>query len=209
VQGKATSVTDSYGFTGVELRFPYAATHPKDDTLLREWIATLPGARWNKKGRAWVVPEINDVPRGALTAAGFDVRFPDGRPARPRDLATTPPRQPLPVPEHLEVPDWFELPLYPYQATGAIEVAAGRRLLADAPGVGKTRTALAAAAILRSRRTLVVCPPVVVTHWARETVASRLGVARTRPCIAGGMPSRLAGCLRSDPLGSSAALHSR
>jgi len=146
VQGKATIVTDSYGFTGVELRFPYAATHPQDGTLLREWVATLPGARWDKRDRAWVVPEINDVPKGALTAAGFEVRFPDGSPARPRDLDTTPQRQPLPVPDHLEIPDWFDLPLYPYQAAGAREVAAGRHLPADAPGVGKTRTALASTA---------------------------------------------------------------
>lgn len=40
-----------------------------------------------------------------------------------------------------------------------------------------TRTSLAAAAMVKPRRTLVVSPPVVVTHWAREAETSRLAWA--------------------------------
>jgi len=50
-----------------------------------------------------------------------------------------------------------------------------RVYLGAAPGVGKTRTALAAAAILGSKRTLVVCPSMVITHWTREAMESGLG----------------------------------
>lgn len=170
----ATVVEDRHGFAGVELRFPYSMPHPVTEAPLREWVSTLPGAAWDKTSRAWVVPEITDIPRGGLTKAGFQVQFLDGSPARPSDLQLPAPPDPLPTPERLEIPEWFGLPLYPYQRDGALAVAAGRRLLADAPGVGKTRTALAAAGVLGSRRTLVVCPPVVVTHWTREALEAGL-----------------------------------
>jgi len=172
----ATICGDQFGFVGVELRFPWSATAP-DGTLLRDWVAGLPGARWDKGHRAWVVPEVADIPPGALTAAGFCVCHHDGTPARRSDLES-PSRPPTPaVPTNMTIPSWFGLALYDYQRDGALEVAAGRRLLADAPGVGKTRTALAAAAALGSRRTLVVCPSVVVTHWTREAIASGLGAS--------------------------------
>ena len=94
------------------------------------------------------------------------------------------------------VPVWFGLDLYEYQQLGLRAALAGRTLVADAAGAGKTRQALAAAAavvgtrtVLRPRRTatgqrplprsggsLIVVPPVVLTHWARETVQSHLGV---------------------------------
>lgn len=67
-----------------------------------------------------------------------------------------------------DIPEWFGLPLYPYQRVGAIAVAAGHNLLADAMRVGKTRGALAVAAMRGSRRTLIVCPPVVLTNWQRN-----------------------------------------
>ena len=73
-----------------------------------------------------------------------------------------------------DVPEWFGLALDPYQRAGAIAVAAGHRMLCDEPGLGKTRTALAAAAIVGAERTVVVCPPVVVTAWQREATESRL-----------------------------------
>lgn len=67
-----------------------------------------------------------------------------------------------------DIPKWFGLPLYPYQRVGALAVAAGHNLLADAMRVGKTRTALAVAAMRGSRRTLIVAPPVVLTNWQRN-----------------------------------------
>lgn len=73
-----------------------------------------------------------------------------------------------------DVPEWFDMNLYPYQRLGAIAAAAGRGSLNDSPGLGKTRQALAAAAIRQSVRTLIVVPPVVVTNWVKETNESGL-----------------------------------
>lgn len=70
------------------------------------------------------------------------------------------------------LPKWFGLALYPFQVAGAYAIAGGHRALADAPGLGKTRQALAAAAIKRSRRTVIVVPPLVVENWCRETYAA-------------------------------------
>jgi len=168
---------------GAHLSFPYDAIAPKGLMLggrqlgsrpLRDAVAELPGVVWRRASSSWVVPDVMDVPPGWLTRAGFRVVHEDGSPAKRSDLAV-----PDRAPGYLNtsdagVPDWFGLELWPYQVTGAMAVAAGKRLLGDAPGVGKTRQALAAAAILDARRTLVLCPPVVLSHWEREVRASHL-----------------------------------
>ncbi|MES6118758.1 SNF2-related protein, partial [Cutibacterium acnes] len=66
------------------------------------------------------------------------------------------------------------LDLYPFQRAGAIAAAAGHGLFADDMGLGKTRQALATLAIRGARRTLLVVPPVVLTHWAQQTSGSGL-----------------------------------
>src|SRR5690625_4793224 len=67
------------------------------------------------------------------------------------------------------VPDWFGMTPYPYQRIGALCVAAGgRRLLADAPGLGKSVQAILAAVLLAAKRWIVVCPPVAQSGWAAE-----------------------------------------
>jgi len=76
-----------------------------------------------------------------------------------------------------DVPEWFggdEINLFPYQRVGAMAVAAGHTGLFDEPGVGKSLQALAAAAIVGARRTVIAAPPVVLTHWGREVVRSGL-----------------------------------
>lgn len=73
-----------------------------------------------------------------------------------------------------DIPDWFGMELYPYQRLGAIAAATGRGLLSDSPGLGKTRQALATACMKDARRTLIIVPPVVVTHWGREVDESNL-----------------------------------
>lgn len=166
---------DEREFIGAQLRFPFPALHPISEIPLREWVAQLPGAQWNKQRRIWTIAELADLPRGTLTSAGFVVRHPDGSQARPSDFPAYPPRLKPSLPDPLAIPDWFGLELWEYQRSGALAVANGRRLLADAPGVGKTRTALAAASALGSRRTLVVCPQVVTTHWTNEAIESGLG----------------------------------
>ncbi|MGI9335157.1 MAG: DEAD/DEAH box helicase [Gammaproteobacteria bacterium] len=65
------------------------------------------------------------------------------------------------------------LPLYPYQAEGALfAVRAGRALIADEMGLGKTIQAIAAAEILLrhlgAKRVLVVCPASLKAQWQHE-----------------------------------------
>jgi len=67
-----------------------------------------------------------------------------------------------------DVPGWFGMTPYPYQRIGALCVAAGRRLLADVPGLGKSVQAILASVLLGARRWIVVCPPVAQTNWATE-----------------------------------------
>ena len=68
-----------------------------------------------------------------------------------------------------DVPDWFGMSLYPYQRIGALCVAAGgRRLLADAPGLGKSVQAILAGTLLGATRWIIACPPVVQSNWAHE-----------------------------------------
>lgn len=86
-----------------------------------------------------------------------------------------------------DVPDWFGMAPYPYQRIGALCVAAGRRLLADAPGLGKSLQAILAATLLGGRRWIIACPPVVQSNWDHELdrchVPEQLGgtVAVIRP----------------------------
>lgn len=70
------------------------------------------------------------------------------------------------------IPDWFRLPLDPYQVTGALAAAAGHSLIGDEPGLGKTRQGLAAAAVFAPDRLVITYPPVVGTSWEREVEAS-------------------------------------
>lgn len=61
--------------------------------------------------------------------------------------------------------------LYPYQVVGAAFLASAKSkgvLLADEPGLGKTRQAIEAAALLGACRIGVVCPASAVGVWHRE-----------------------------------------
>lgn len=162
--------TDADGFATVALHFGYHDTHPSSGRLLRDWVGEIPGASWSRGEKAWVVADATDIPRGALTQAGFVVTHPDGTPARPSDLVTEHPVvEPLPEPLD-DVPEWFGVEPYGYQIEGARAIVGeGRTFLTDEPGVGKTLTALLCATMVRSSRTLILCPPVVVTHWERTT----------------------------------------
>lgn len=70
------------------------------------------------------------------------------------------------------IPEWFGLALYPFQTAGAYAIVGGHNALCDAPGLGKTRQALAAAAISGADRIVIVVPPLVVTNFSREATAA-------------------------------------
>lgn len=78
-----------------------------------------------------------------------------------------------------EIPDWFGMDPYPYQRLGAKAVAAGRGLLCDPTGLGKTLQIIGAFTLRDVQRGVIVVPPVVVTNWAREI--ERCGLAQVPP----------------------------
>jgi hypothetical protein len=179
--GVGTLFTDDNGFVGVALGFGFHAKHLTTGALLRDWITELPGAAWNGTSKCWMIPDITDVPRGALKSAGFRIQHPDGSPARPSDIVRrTTVIEALPQPLNA-VPDWFgyNVTKHPFemQGDGALMIARGKNFLADDPGAGKTITALCSAAIMGSKRTLILCPPGVMEHWARSADKSGLSAS--------------------------------
>ncbi|TDP89542.1 helicase-like protein [Leucobacter luti] len=64
--------------------------------------------------------------------------------------------------------DWDSREPFPHQFPGAYSAVLGHRLIADAPGVGKTNTAIMCAGLKRSKRILVVCPPKLSLNWGHE-----------------------------------------
>jgi hypothetical protein len=171
-------LSTDHGFTSVALEFGFHATHPVTGILLRDWINSVPGAHWNGESRKWLVPDISDVPRGWFTGAGIEIVNEDGSEVRRSYLVRpTPLLEPLPAPL-AEVPDWFGFnvvtPPFDIQSAGALMIARGQNFLCDDPGLGKTVTALCAAALLQSKRTLILCPPGVMEHWARSAAKSGL-----------------------------------
>ncbi len=90
----------------------------------------------------------------------------------------------------------LRVPLYPYQAEGALFAArAGRCLIGDEMGLGKTIEAIAAAEILAKlcgvTRVLVICPASLKYQWQQEIArfAGRQGENAAR-VIAGGRAQR-------------------
>lgn len=192
----ATLIDDGAGGALIELRFGWGALHLGTNAPLREWIKTLPGRRWVRARSCWLLdPAL--LASGVLSAAGFVVCRPDGAPARRSDIAS-PPRSAHSRPG-ADIPEWFGLELWPYQRDGALRaVRDGAMFLADEMGLGKTRTALAVAAALGARRVVVLCPPVMLTHWERETATSGVAGNEKGPPPAGATLLEPAGARRTN-----------
>jgi len=152
-------------------------------------VRSVPGRRWEKNKKTWIV-DAGLLAPGTLTSAGFVVLGPDGRPAKRTVRKKTSPT----ALANVNVPHWFGLDLYGFQRTGVERLLGeARGLLADEPGLGKTRTALAAAAALSARRIVVAAPASVLAHWESESKAAfarapRLSIA-AEPSAAGAVPS--------------------
>lgn len=162
------------------------------------------GATWDKDRRLFLTHVGDVLHRGAIRGG---VHWPQDAIDRAFDLhATVPvPHELAPIANYLanalgldglpeeqlarigQLPQ-FQRPLFPYQEAGALAVAAGRTGLFDEPGLGKSFQALAAARILNTHRTLIVCPPLLTTNWARE--AEMAGVVAAAADIAAFTPRR-------------------
>lgn len=80
-----------------------------------------------------------------------------------------------------DFPDWFGMDPRPYQRVGALSAVAGHNFFADDMGLGKTVQVIGAFAIRECERIVVIVPPVVVTHWAREIEKCGLAVVPPKP----------------------------
>lgn len=78
-----------------------------------------------------------------------------------------------------DFPTWFGMTPRPYQRVGALALIAGHSVMADPTGLGKTIQLIGAIQVRQAKRAIVICPPIVVTHWGREI--ERCGVAFTPP----------------------------
>lgn len=163
---------------------------------LKDFVSGMSGARWQKSTRTWELPDIYDYRPGTLTKAGFTIVDETG------GLLKRAKRPPRPEPQFIkaEIPDDLSEFLYDYQREGAVLIAEGRRLLLDEPGVGKTLQSLTTASLLGSQRTLVVCPPVVVTHWSRTASDKRLNLGPVMAIRDTGFSTPIKGAVSATPL---------
>jgi len=164
------------GFEGCRTRIGPAATWDKERTLFRMPVSDVLVAGIPRAGVVWdpaAVARAYELHSSSPLVPGLERAAARLGQSADRTTVEADVRAVAEVVGHY--PAWWKMPPMPHQITGALAVAAGHTLLADAPGVGKTLTSLLAAAISGARRISVSCPPKVATHWAREVV--KTGIA--------------------------------
>lgn len=148
------------------------------------------GSVWDKGRGVWLVhtpdaarlgldPEVQEAAKRLLSVPRPRVLGTDPHPNWPQVFARlprAPKRLPYGVPE---LPSWSPINLYGYQVAGAYALISGHNLLADEPGLGKTYQAIAAHAMVSTRRLVVTCPPVALTNWGKEITT--YGLATDEP----------------------------
>ncbi|WP_276972145.1 SNF2-related protein [Ferrimicrobium acidiphilum] len=130
--------------------------------LQKDWIHSLIDYKYNKTLRAWQIPiDITDI--SELNQNGFTVLDP-----RTEEVPIFPPIASPPTrPDDAEI--FLPVHLFPYQLEGAKALLGGRRILADEPGVGKTRQLITVAYNLDAERVLFVVPKGAITDpWVLE-----------------------------------------
>jgi len=121
----------------------------------KDWIHAQVDWGWDKNTWSWLIP-IDITTPDALVKAGFDVQgsLPDVPDA----------------PTHDDDHDLFlPMPLEDYQLKGVEMMLDNRRILADEPGVGKTRQLITLAYNLNASRVLFIVPRIsITTPWSEQ-----------------------------------------
>lgn len=164
---------------GFLVAFPYS---PEEVTRFKASFAggdsvVLPGVKWNPKDRWWEVGESMDLigkMRSFLksvqtTAQGYVVA--EGVHTRLDELATsltTRAQRSRAATAELVVPGLRREP-YPFQKAGIQYAAdAGRTLIGDEPGLGKTLQAIGTIQMLNAYPCVIVVPASIKINWLRE-----------------------------------------
>ena len=136
----------SAAYTGVFWTIP---TKGSLNTYQKDWIHSVPSWSFDKTNWCWLLP-IDLVTADDLRDHGFDV------------IGALPPVPPAPniTTDELFLP----LPLEPYQLEGVEWLLRDdRRILADEPGLGKTRQMITVLFNIDAARALVVVPKAAIT----------------------------------------------
>lgn len=122
----------------------------------KNWIHDQLDWSWDKANWEWLIPIDITTPE-LLTEAGFDV-VGDPMP----DIPT--------APTHDDERGLFlPIPMEDYQLEGVEQMLGERRILADEPGVGKTRQLITLAYNLDAARVLFVVPKIsITTPWSEQ-----------------------------------------
>jgi SNF2 family DNA or RNA helicase len=154
---------------------------PFNREKMNQFKYEIDGRTWNDEEKRWEFP-IPHLPKVFEIFSDSDIRCEQNVIDVKDSLIAH--REALDVIREKEDTDFdagdLLLPLYPYQKVGVefIHKAAGRALIADEPGLGKTVQAIAYAR-LHKLKTIIVCPLSVVITWRRE-IAKFTGLT---PCV--------------------------
>lgn len=136
----------------------------------RDYVSLVPGAKWREADGRWELPLTWAACKQLRSIFGDKLEVDDSL----IDWASTELHSRIEpcmiLRDLLELKDPDVNPsLYPYQVAGAaFLVAAGRAILSDPPGAGKTAQAITAAKTLDALPALVVAPKSTLVSWGRE-----------------------------------------
>lgn len=147
---------------------------------LVEAIRNIPGRQWRKEIKRWEIPmgEITSAIR-VLKGAGWEYKVtPELKRVIVADREKKEELLALKFEDTVHFnPPGFRSELRPFQKVGALFlVKAGRAVLADDMGLGKSIQALAAVVALQVNRTLVLAPATLVDNWEKEILKHVPGI---------------------------------
>lgn len=147
----------------------WLALRPKAyDVAFRDFMRSMPGAVWRSADKTYMVPDdLWPVMRFLISHS---------RIAAVQDFTSGPRLNAMPLEAHEGLHMYQDMGIHWIEGTAA---QTGAALLADEPGLGKTVQSLMALRDTLAKRTLIVCPAVVVPHWGNQ-IAEWLGKTSLR-----------------------------
>lgn len=143
---------------------------PYDRSLIAKFKATIDGRKWNAEEKHWEFPLLQ-LPVVISNIHGYEIKVtPKVKKIYQEILEEKKVRHEIREKDDTDFEiEGLRLPLYDYQKVGVeyLHHTAGRAMIADQPGLGKTVQAIAYAQ-MEGLKTLIVCPLSVVINWKKE-----------------------------------------